>query len=43
MKKDFSIEAVVSSLYLKGVSTNSFPEALEALLGENANGRKWHL
>lgn len=33
-----SVEAVVSSLYLKGISTNSFPEALEALLGENARG-----
>jgi len=33
-----SIEAVVSTLYLRGISTNSFPEALEALLGENAKG-----
>ena len=38
MRRTPSIEAVVSALYLKGVSTSSFPEALEALLGENAKG-----
>ena len=33
-----SVESVVSALYLKGISTNNFPEALEAILGENAKG-----
>ena len=33
-----SVEEVISVLYLKGISTNSFPEALEAILGENAKG-----
>jgi len=32
------VESVVSALYLKGISTNSFSEALEAILGENAKG-----
>ena len=38
MRRTPSVESVVSALYLKGISTNSFPEALEALLGENARG-----
>ena len=33
-----SIEALVAVLYLKGVSTNEFPAALQAILGENAAG-----
>ena len=33
-----AVETVVSALYLKGISTNSFPEALEALLGKDAKG-----
>ena len=33
-----SIEALIPALYLAGVSTNSFPTALEAILGEKANG-----
>ena len=33
-----SIEAVIPTLYLKGVSTGDFSEALEALLGKNAQG-----
>jgi putative transposase len=33
-----SIEALIAVLYLKGVSTNDFPEALHAILGENAAG-----
>lgn len=37
-RKAPSVEAVISTLYLKGISTNSFPEALEGLLGENAKG-----
>ena len=33
-----SIDALIPALYLKGVSTSSFPEALSAILGENAPG-----
>ena len=33
-----SIEAVIPSLYLRGVSTGDFSEALEAILGKNAQG-----
>jgi len=33
-----SIEALIPALYLAGVSTNRFPTALEAILGEQANG-----
>ena len=33
-----SIDAVIPELYLRGISTNNFPEALAALLGENAPG-----
>lgn len=33
-----SVEAVIPELYLRGISTNNFPEALAALLGENAPG-----
>jgi len=33
-----SLEALIPWLYLKGVSTNDFPEALQALLGEGAAG-----
>jgi putative transposase len=38
LRRTPSVEGLVSALYLKGISTNSFPEALEALLGENAKG-----
>lgn len=38
LRRTPSVESVVSALYLKGISTNDFPEALEALLGENAKG-----
>jgi putative transposase len=38
MRRTPSIEAVVAALYLRGISTNNFPEALEAILGENAKG-----
>lgn len=38
MRRTPSVEAVVSALYLKGISTNDFQEALEALLGENSKG-----
>lgn len=33
-----SLEALIPTLYLKGVSTNDFPEALCAILGEGAKG-----
>jgi len=33
-----SLEAAIPELYLRGISTNSFPDALAALLGENAAG-----
>ncbi len=33
-----SIDAVIPALYLKGVSTNDFGEALEAILGSQAGG-----
>lgn len=38
MRRFPSIEALIPVLYLKGVSTNDFSEALEAILGENAAG-----
>ena len=38
LRRTPSVEAVVSTLYLKGISTGSFPEALEAILGEKAKG-----
>lgn len=33
-----SVESVIPALYLRGVSTGDFSEALEALLGKNAQG-----
>ena len=33
-----SIDTLIPALYLKGVSTSSFPEALKAILGENVGG-----
>ena len=33
-----SLEALIPALYLKGVSTNDFPDALAAILGEGAKG-----
>jgi len=33
-----SLEAAIPELYLRGISTNNFPEALAVLLGENAAG-----
>lgn len=38
MRRTPSIEALIPVLYLKGVSTNDFPEALAAILGEDAAG-----
>lgn len=33
-----SVESVIPTLYLKGISTGDFQEALEAILGKNAKG-----
>ncbi len=33
-----SIDALLPELYLRGISTNHFPDALAAILGENASG-----
>jgi len=38
MRRSPSIEALIPLLYLKGISTNDFPEALKAILGEQAAG-----
>jgi transposase-like protein len=38
LRKTKSIEELVPWLYLKGISTGDFPEALQALLGPNAKG-----
>lgn len=37
-RKTPSVETVIFTLYLKGISTNDFSEALAALLGEQAKG-----
>jgi putative transposase len=33
-----SLDALIPELYLRGISTNHFPDALTAVLGENATG-----
>jgi putative transposase len=38
LRKTKSIEGLVPWLYLKGISTNDFPEALQSLLGDDAKG-----
>ena len=38
MRRTKTLEAVIPALYLKGVSTGDFSEALESILGENAKG-----
>lgn len=38
LRKTKSIEKLVPWLYLKDISTNDFPEALQTLLGKDANG-----
>jgi len=38
MRRTPSMEALIPLLYLKGVSTNDFPEALSAILGKDAAG-----
>lgn len=37
-RKTESLEKLIPELYLRGISTNNFPEALSALLGKNAEG-----
>lgn len=38
MKKTHRLESVLPWLYIKGVSTNDFDEALKALFGESVKG-----
>jgi len=38
MRRTASLESVIPALYLKGVSTGDFSEALESILGENVRG-----
>ena len=38
MRKSPKLEALIPALYLKGISTGQFTEALEAILGPNAGG-----
>ena len=38
MRRTPSIDALIPALYLKGVSTSQFPEALKAILGEGISG-----
>ena len=38
LKRTESIEELIPWLYLKGISTGDFPEALQALVGEKAKG-----
>jgi len=38
MRRTPSIDALIPTLYLKGVSTSQFPEALQAILGEGVSG-----
>ena len=38
LRKTQSIEELIPWLYLKGISTNDFPEALQSLLGTDAKG-----
>ena len=38
LRKTKSIEDMIPWLYLKGISTNGFPEALQSLLGPDAKG-----
>jgi transposase-like protein len=37
-RKTESLEHLIPELYLRGISTNNFPEALSALLGKNVTG-----
>lgn len=37
-RKTKSLEQLIPELYLRGISTNQFPDALAAILGDNAEG-----
>ena len=38
MRKSPSIESLIPALYLRGISTNDYPEALQAILGKDCAG-----
>jgi putative transposase len=38
MRRTPSVDALIPVLYLEGISTGDFTEALEAILGEKASG-----
>ena len=38
MRRTPSVDALIPALYLKGISTGDFTEALAAILGEKASG-----
>ena len=38
MRRVPSVDALIPALYLKGISTGDFSEALTAILGEGASG-----
>jgi hypothetical protein len=38
MRRTPSVDALLPALYLKGISTGDFTEALAAILGEKASG-----
>jgi hypothetical protein len=38
MRRTPSVDALIPALYLKGISTGDFSEALAAILGEKASG-----
>ena len=38
MRRAPSVDALIAALYLKGIPTGDFTEALEAILGEGASG-----
>ena len=38
MRRVPSLDALIPALYLKGIATSDFPEALKAILGEGAQG-----
>jgi hypothetical protein len=42
LRRTSSLDTLIPALYLKGVSTGDFGEALEAILGENAKGLSAH-
>ena len=39
LRRTPSIDALIPLLYLKGISTNAFPDALRAILGDGVVGR----